>query len=416
MKKLMLLTVLLLTIIQNVNSQDSLQNYVEIAIQNNPGLNAKLKQFEASLQQISQSKALEDPRLTVSAFGQMVETRVGPQTARFSLSQMFPWFGTLKEKGNVAALLAEANFESYQDARAKLTFEVKKAYFPIYERKALSDVQKENLNLLQSLKSVALKNYENGKGTLVEVIRIETAIKEVKTNIAILEEKAAYLQSNFNIILNVEKSARISVPDTLETKKISYQNDSLNLHPKINEVNKQLKAMEARERLTVKQGYPNLGLGIDYIIVSEREDVAGQMNPPEDNGKDAIMPMVTVSLPIFRKKYKAAKKETQLMQEMYSYQRKETLNDLNTSFERLKFMLESEYLVKKLLSEQIADTDRALELSLTAYSNEGRQFEDLITIQKQLYSFKADLIKNITKIKTLEAEIDYILFSDQEAK
>lgn len=413
MKKLILI-LLLISLGASSKAQDSLTHYIEVAVENNPALNAKYKEFEASMQQVQQSKSLEDPRLTVSAFGQMVETRVGPQQARFSLSQMFPWFGTLKEKGNVSALLAEANFESYQDAKARLIYEVKKAYFPLYERKALLEVQKENLDLLETLKNIALKNYENGKGTLVEVIRIETTLKEVKTNIAILYQKASWLESNFNAILNTDIKSKIAVPDTLEAKAIAYTGDSLSNHPRVSEFNKRKTAMEARERLTVKQGYPMLGLGVDYILVGEREDAMGIANPPEDNGKDAIMPMVTVTLPIFRKKYKAARKEAQLMQEAYSFKQEAAFNSLNTEYEKLKFMIASEYQMTQLYQEQVVDTERALQLSITSYSNEGKQFEDLIAIQKELYRYKGELIKNITKIKSLEAEMDYILFGNHK--
>ena len=46
-------------------------------------------------------RSLPDPTFTVSAFGRMIETRVGTQEARFSVMQMFPWFGTLEAKENI---------------------------------------------------------------------------------------------------------------------------------------------------------------------------------------------------------------------------------------------------------------------------------------------------------------------------
>src|SRR5680860_518238 len=74
----------------------TLDEYFKIAADNNPGLLSQRREFEAALQKVPQANSLPDPSFSVSAFGQMVETRVGPQQARFSLSQMFPWFGTLK--------------------------------------------------------------------------------------------------------------------------------------------------------------------------------------------------------------------------------------------------------------------------------------------------------------------------------
>ena len=77
----------------------TLEDYFKIAAENNPGLLSQYKEFEAALQKVPQVSTLPDPSLSVSALGQMIETRVGPQQARFSLTQMFPWFGTLKAQG-----------------------------------------------------------------------------------------------------------------------------------------------------------------------------------------------------------------------------------------------------------------------------------------------------------------------------
>ncbi len=67
-------------------------------------------------------------------------------------------------------------------------------------------------------------------------------------------------------------------------------------HPRIQEL--QLKIQSKQKQVTVieKQSLPKLGIGLDYIIVAERSD----MNGPR-NGQDAIMPMVTMSLPFFEK-------------------------------------------------------------------------------------------------------------------
>src|SRR5690606_3820876 len=79
---------------QGVHSQ-SLDDYLKEAAENNPVLKADYAGFEAALQKAPQVASLPDPTLTVSAFGRMIETRLGAQEARFSLTQMFPWFGTL---------------------------------------------------------------------------------------------------------------------------------------------------------------------------------------------------------------------------------------------------------------------------------------------------------------------------------
>ena len=58
----------------------TLDDYFKLAAENNPGLQAEYRDFEASMQKVPQVSSLSDPTLTVSAFGQMIETRVGPST------------------------------------------------------------------------------------------------------------------------------------------------------------------------------------------------------------------------------------------------------------------------------------------------------------------------------------------------
>ena len=78
----------------------TLDDYFKIASENNPELQKKYKDFEMAMKKIPQVSSLPDPNLSIGVFISPVETRVGPQIAKVSLSQMFPWFGTLKANEN----------------------------------------------------------------------------------------------------------------------------------------------------------------------------------------------------------------------------------------------------------------------------------------------------------------------------
>merc|ERR1711974_383443 len=51
------------------------------------------------MQKVAQVNNLPDPTFSFGYFISPVETRVGPQRAKVGLTQMFPWFGTLKTAG-----------------------------------------------------------------------------------------------------------------------------------------------------------------------------------------------------------------------------------------------------------------------------------------------------------------------------
>lgn len=413
-RKLLVSNIYLLTslaLIPITAQTQDLDTYINKALEQNPSLQSKHKMFEAAMERVTQAKTLEDPRISVGAFVSAVETRVGPQVARISLSQMFPWFGTLKEKGNVNTHLAEATYSNYLDARNALIADVEKVYFELYERKELQEVQLDKLEYLQSLKDIAQANFENDKGSLADVIRIDTRIKSVNTQINVLKEKEQWLKARFNNLLNEEPSTDIALPDLLlftSNNSASFEGVVAN-NPKLKGVDSKIDAMKAQEQLARKQGYPNLGFGLDYVIISKRQDDMGLSSPPEGNGKDAIMPMVSLSLPIFRKKYKSAQKEAQLMQEAYSNEKEATVNELNSRYEQLQFSIIAEQQLVELYKQQVEDTKQAYELTLSAYANNGRRFDDLLSIQQQLFDFETDLIVSTVKLKKLESDLNYLL-------
>ena len=213
MKKILFIIIILISGINTVRTQ-TLDSYLEMAAKNNPGLQSKYKEFEAALQKIPQVNALPDPLFSFGYFISPVETRVGPQRAKFSLSQMFPWLGTLKAKGDAAALMAAAKYQSFLETRNKLYFDVAAAYYPLYALQQLQEIERKNIEILESYKSIATGKFENGAAPMVDVLRVDIMLKDAQTNIEILNEKEQALVSAFNNLLNRDENEDVVVTDT----------------------------------------------------------------------------------------------------------------------------------------------------------------------------------------------------------
>jgi|TARA_R110000765_G_scaffold404670_4_gene500973 outer membrane protein TolC len=384
----------------------TLEEYFKVAAENNPGLLSQYKEFEAALQKVSQVSTLPDPSLSFGYFVSPVETRVGPQKARFSLTQMFPWFGTLKAQGDAAALMAEAKYQSFLDAKNQLYYEVSAAYFPLYELQEWVKIEKRNIEILESYKTISNSKFKNGVGTLVDVLRVDIFLKESKTNLEILKKKERPLLANFNKLLNRNEFEPVKISETLEIDMLSFDNDKDSLvmdHPLLNSLELKVKAVEASERAAIKQGFPKIGLGLDYVMVDKRTDMV-----VPDNGKDVLMPMVTVSLPIFRKKYKAAVKEAELMQESYTLQKTEMTNSLLSNYEMAFFDIRQQTDLVSLFDEQITESKQALNLLFTSYGNSGKDFEEVLRMQQQLLKYDKLKITALKQYKIALAKLNYI--------
>jgi outer membrane protein, heavy metal efflux system len=380
--------------------------YFIIAADNNPGLKASYKEFEASMEKIPQVNTLPDPSFSFGYFISPVETRLGPQRARFSLSQMFPWFGTLKARGDAAALQADARYQAFLEARNNLQFQVASAWYPLYEINRLRQIEKENIKILESYKNIATRNFENGNSPMVDVLRVDIMLKEAQTRLAILNDRKQSFLSLFNILLNRDEGTPVTIPDSLKIEIIEYtmnKDTLLSRNPRLNELELRSQVSGINRELARKQGLPNLGVGVDYVIIGMPEGMLAA-----ENGRDALMPMVSISLPIFRKKYKAAQEEALLMQESYTLQKENTLNLLSSEFERTLFTIKQQQELLALYNQQILTTNQSLNLLFQSYSNSGNDFDEVLRMQQQLLQYEREKASAQKELLTAHAKINYL--------
>lgn len=387
----------------------SLDDYLKQAAENNPGVKAAYLEFEAAMQRLPQVSSLPDPTLSMSALGQM--TRVGTQEARFSLMQTFPWWGTLKLKKEVAALEAEAKFQAYLDRRNELFFKVKRIYFELFEAGHHIYHKKENAEILENLRVLALSKFENGTTPMSDVIRIDIMQNDNDTDLKILQSSVKPLEIRFNRLLNQPDSLSVVIPDTVLLdfeKPIFLSTQDLSGNPQVQQWDRKMLAAGAQKKVAVKNGLPNIGIGIDYSIISERSD-------PDfsDNGQDAIMPVVSLSIPVFRKKYKAAQQEAELLQKAYSEMKTETENQLMGRWQNLLFEMEKAQQEMELYRQQEIKTRQTIQLVLSAYQNNNADIEEVLSLQQQLIKYKMRFTTSFANYLVAKSEGEYILGNNE---
>lgn len=389
----------------------TLDDYLTEAGENNPGLKAKYAEFEAAVQRSAQVAQMPNPTLSFGYFIQPVETRVGPQRAKIGLSQMFPWFGTLKSRSDVAACMAEAKYYDFIDAREKLFESVKTAYYKLYENQRLAVLERDNIKLLITLKELSQNKYENGEGSLADVLRAEVMLDESHTHNELLEARQPALETQFNNLLHRENTTLILIADSLVPPADSLQlgTESFQNHPHQRSIAEMQASASAAEHVAKRAGYPGIGLGVDYVFVGQRTDMI-----VPGNGKDAIMPMVSLSLPIYRKGYTAARTEAQKLQDAYAAQSQELDNMLESELEQAMFNKIEARSNHELLDRQIAKTETIIELLMSQYSNDVLAFEVLLREQQKLLNYKKKQVQALVKEYTSLAHIAYLKTDSNE--
>ncbi len=125
-----------------------------------------------------------------------------------------------------------------------------------------------------------------------------------------------------------------------------------------------------------------------------------------------IMPMIRLSLPIFRKKYNAIIKEAELNQEAVTFQKVTIQNDLKVQWhEAIKDLRDIERKII-LFQEQSQLAAQALEIMIASYAANGSSFEDILRVQQQLLNYKLNLVNAVVSQNTTIAMLERITVSD----
>jgi cobalt-zinc-cadmium efflux system outer membrane protein len=382
------------------------RQYLKEAAENNPGLQAAYLEFEASMQQMAQTKALPDPTLSFGYFISPVETRIGPQRLKLSLVQKFPWFGTNDASTDVQMYAAKEAYQTFLAARDEIFYQVRRAYLEMLNIHQTLALQAENLQHLETRRRLAVDKYSEGKQPLVDVLRIELDIDNTRTEMYVLESEMRVLKLRFNRMLNRSDDTQVFFPDSMDAvslSEIDFHSDSIALNPRLGALEMKINAAEASELVARREGAPSFAVGIDYVMVDKRTDV-----DLPDNGRDALMPMVSMSLPIFSKRSEASVKQSQLMQKSLSQRKIEVQNRLVSSLKSAVAKMQQAKATYELHQSQITKIMRMLELLQVAYADDQGDFEQILTMQQQVLKHKIAASNAATQFLMSIAEAELI--------
>lgn len=393
-----------------MHGQD-LNTYLMQAAENNPELKAQYNEYLSALEKVTQIGTLPDPQASFGYFISPAETRVGAQKARISLSQMFPWFGTLDAQKEATANMARMEFEQFQAIKNQLYFKLKGLWYRLYRLEQEISINKENLEILHSLEELALTKYESGQGSLVDVLRAQMQIRDLKNEIALLSDQKRPLVANFNLLLNRQADQGIYIPSEVNLKTIDDLDrvDSLKKNPQVKQLLAKQKALNNQLEAARLQGYPSLGIGADYVMVDKRTDMGVPETGLPDNGKDIFMPMISVRIPLYRSKYSAMKNEMNYALEAAKQETTSLENELIVAYEdNIKDYKDAQRRIL-LNKEQIEQAEQALNILTSSFTSAGKDFEELLRMQQSIIKYRLELIKAKADLNIAVASIDYLL-------
>jgi len=383
----------------------SLQDYLKIAEKNNPEIQKFELQYKIVSEKINEVQTLPNTEFGVGVFVSEPETRTGAQRFKLSAKQMIPWFGSITARENYVSSLADAKYEDVVIAKRKLMASVSQSYYNLYAIQRKQEVLKENIKLLKTYEIVALSAVEVGKVSAVTVLKLQMRQNELEQLRQVLEQQYLAEKTAFNKLLNMDKNAVVTVVTILSIPLESALIHSANLvlHPELTKYDKLYQSVAQSELLNQKESNPMLGFGFDYIAVSKRPYMSFG-----DNGKDIVMPMLSISIPVFNKKYTSKSKQNKLKQQEITFEKQERLNRLEVVLDRAIKNRISARIKYNTQAKNIQQAKAAEQLLIGSYETETIDFNDVLDIQELQLKFQMNQIESLKTYYKQTTIINYL--------
>jgi outer membrane protein TolC len=457
-----LLSLLFLCSLVRIASAQSLDEYLVKAAENNPELKAYYNEYLAA-SEIGNQVSLPDPELQIGFFFRPMERFMGSQQADIRLMQMFPWFGMLKAQESEADQMALARYQLFLDATNNLFYQVKTNWYTLAELEQAIRIAEENLAILRKYERMALIRFESaanqaaspssgsmassptasfstgsakmntmgnqaqgmpsqGKSSamaspaamgstgpgMTDVLRIRLQINTLENDLELLNANKIPLQVELNKLMNSPREGQIAIPEpllpfTMNLEKQAILDSITANNPMLAMYDAELLALESQKRMAKLDGRPMFGAGVNYMPFQARIEDGMSMG-----GNDMIMPMVTMTLPIYRKKTTAKIKEAELRQEAVRFKKENTLNQLEISWSKSIRDLEDANRKVVLYDSQLKLAKQNLSLLLTAYATNGQDFEEVLRAQQLILDYEYAKISAITRQYNAIAMLDML--------
>ncbi|NAS31443.1 TolC family protein [Flavobacteriaceae bacterium R38] len=380
-----------------------LEGYLNEALKNNPRLQSLQYKYESAVEKVSEAGSLPNTTFETGYFIQETETRVGPQRLRVSAKQKFPWFGTLDAKKKSAAAFAESELQNIELIGRKLVLDVKKQYYHLYENKAGLHILERNLEILKTDEKLALTELENDRSTLVDVLKIRIKINDIENQITSYAQELETKKKTFNILLNRDSSVNVTVQDSITLEENVFTREQLINNPRLIQLETIKDGLLKSEIAAQKEGLPAIGVGLDYILVDELSFVN-----PIDNGKDIIIPSVSVSVPLFSKKYSSKRKQYQLQQEAVENDKTQIKNELESLFEKSVTKMKNADRLRQTKAQNIQQAQQAEKVLLTTYQAGKLDFDQILEVQQLILKFQLEEYAAIREYLEAKAMLEYL--------
>ena len=369
---------------------------------NQPKIEAAYFEWDASVRRITVERSLPDPRLTFQS-----DIADAVMSAVPGLMMEFPGPGKLKWAANVASAESEARYFVFENAVLQTAFTLKKSYYELYFLDARVNVNRETLELVGEIETLARIQNDVGKVTLQDVLRTQIEQERITTEIANLEDSRNPLLAQFKAALGL-KSEDVTppVPEQFETTSLDLTSDKLiatafERNPRLKAMEAEVRRADAAVRLAYKARVPDFTVGFEFDAKAS---------------PIFVTPQLGVTLPIWRDKIAAQLAEAQAGKRASEARLSAEQIAVAVEFAEKSFMFREATRNLELLTERLIPKARqSLAVARSGYVSGKVDFLNLIDAERTLLAFQLSEVEGRVQRELALAELSLLILGTSPA-
>jgi len=393
-----------------LSTEISLSDLLNYAYVNNPSIIASKEDWKIAIENYNLGKSYPDPQIMSTYYPSPIETRLGPQDWNLTLSQQFPFPGTLSQKGKVLESDEKISKFRLDKSVREITASIIISFHELIYIQKAGHFAQSNFKLVQKLLKISENHYANDKALFYDISKARAQAAQIQYDILLLKELEQSEKSRINTLLNREPHARLGTARDLAFRKVIYGIDEIyelsrdNLED-ILIAEEKINQSSQRIKLTKFENLPSFKLGLFYASVGD-PDVP---TPPPDAGDDAIGIQLGFTIPLWLGKNQSKTSKAFAMKQKARAQKLVVVNKTHARISRLWFKLQnSKRLITLYAKEMIPQSLRSVQTAETWYRQGEGSFSDFLELQATAYNFqisleraKADYGKTLVKLELL---------------
>ncbi|MGM0575160.1 MAG: TolC family protein [Myxococcota bacterium] len=388
---------------------EDLDDLLHLAALHSPELRAAYHEAEAAARSIPAARKLPEPTVSYTFFLRSVETRVGPQNHKLGVSQALPWPTKLSAAADVVAERVRVRRRRFEAVRTRLYRDIRKPWARLAFVEHARGIVRDEIDVLENIEQSVRAQLEVGRATYEDLTRVSLRLAELREDEAALRDRAEALRARVRSVVGLEPD--VALPDAryeeipADVPPAPELREALGDNPELRVALAEIEAAEARVAEAETTRLPDLSFGLDWVAVGEAE-----MQDVGDSGKDAVMVMAGVRIPLWTSAYDAEEDAARARGRAADARREEVLRSSEAQLDRILSELTTARRTVALYEDELVPGARsALDAALTSYAAARASFLDLMDLEQQVLRYRLALSKARADRIALRAELDRLL-------